>query len=289
MKRLALLVSLLCALPSFGATLEDAEGWPEQWPVVKGFKGGHIIREGIASEPAMPWRFYAPPIADPSKPEYDPYEKLPLIVHLAGQGATGSDNRFGPYGASKSAPPGAAIWAAPWMPEKYRAFVLAPQKGIPSWGAIGQDLSLLPLTLLVINELSREYNIDRNRIYLTGNSAGARGVWGWIWRRPHYFAAAIISSGRTSAEPHQLRHLEHLPIWAVHGTEDKKVSIDSVEEAVTVLPQMIFTRVIGARHSRPKHVVWPFKYKKPNTEMFDWLFSQTNKRRVHHRGQRRKK
>ena len=47
--------------------------------------------------------------------------------------------------------------------------------------------------------IAGQYNIDPDRIYITGLSMGGFGTWGAVTRRPGLFAAAVPMSGYGNA------------------------------------------------------------------------------------------
>ena len=74
----------------------------------------------------------------------------------------------------------------------------------------------------IIEELSNEYNIDNNRIYLTGLSRGGYGTWGLASKMTDVFAAiAPICGGARGIENYD--SLLNYPIWASHNTGDPLV------------------------------------------------------------------
>ena len=48
---------------------------------------------------------------------------------------------------------------------------------------------------IVVNAVEKEFNVDKNRIYVAGVSMGGYGVWDLITRYPDKFAAAIPICG----------------------------------------------------------------------------------------------
>jgi pimeloyl-ACP methyl ester carboxylesterase len=118
--------------------------------------------------------------------DYNTRYKYPLVVALHG-----ISNR---------------VYAAEYLAEgnfrnRYKAFVLvpiAPKRAF--WETPdNEDYSLpqfipypdhMPHVMHTINTLQERYNIDRNKIYLTGHSMGGQGVFGALQNYPGTFAAA---------------------------------------------------------------------------------------------------
>ena len=64
-------------------------------------------------------------------------------------------------------------------------------------------------------------DIDKNRIYVVGDSMGAFGTWDIVARQPGLFAAAITSSG--NGPKNKLEEIKQTPLWAIHGIGDSTV------------------------------------------------------------------
>jgi len=64
-------------------------------------------------------------------------------------------------------------------------------------------------------------DIDKNRIYVVGDSMGAFGVWDIVARQPYLFAASITSSG--NGPKNKLEEIKQTPLWAIHGKGDSTV------------------------------------------------------------------
>lgn len=174
------------------------------------------------------------------------------------------------------------------MPAKYRAIVLAPQVDT-SWGRsfLPEASGMMPLVYLAIEELALTYHIDRDRIYLMGNSSGGRGTWAAIFHRPGYFAAAVSSAGTLGnnvADPADLDAIRDRattllghPIWAVHAEGDSTILVEGDDAAYEVLAGngMQYERIPGGDHSTSREWTWPLLSNAPNEPLFDWVFAQS--------------
>lgn len=136
--------------------------------------------------------------------------------------------------------------------QKEWAFVVAPTNR-RRYGFDWQDWGRLDF-LEVLEQVKNHYEIDENRIYLTGHSMGGHGVWHIATMHPDLFAAIATSAGWISfqlyipwflqkseifAHPDLLRHrdmalradnpltslenLEHVPVYILHGGADDNV------------------------------------------------------------------
>jgi hypothetical protein len=78
-----------------------------------------------------------------------------------------------------------------------------------------------------VNAARRLYNIDSDRIYITGVSMGGHGTWDSILTRTDYFAGGIPEAGVALVEGFQLAKYLFLPnlfqarMWVMQGTPDK--------------------------------------------------------------------
>ncbi|MBT8399667.1 MAG: dienelactone hydrolase family protein, partial [Rhodothermia bacterium] len=163
----------------------------------------------------LPYRLFVPA-------NYDAGMKYPIVLALHGAGERGTDNErhIVPHRLATS-------WADPENQAENPAFVVAPQ--VPPGGRWTADLPVDEsdfnqeelTTLAILDSLAREFNIDPERVYVTGLSMGGHGTWDLISRLPDRFAAAIPMSG--NADPTQASRLLHVPIWTFHGESDTVV------------------------------------------------------------------
>jgi predicted peptidase len=223
---------------------------------VDGFEG-RVYRKG---KNIMPYRLFIPA-------KYDKTNKYPLVIWLHGAGGAGTDNLkqiandnyFGPH-----------LWSNPQNQMKYPSFVLVPQT-TGSWAEFDpNDLSPEEgMMLAVLQSLEKEFSIDPQRIYLTGQSNGGNGTWDLITKRPALFAAAVplCGGGNTTL----VARIAHLPIWAFHGEKDDVIPVASSRNMIAGIKQRggnpKYTEYPGVGHD-----VWLHALKEPG--LVDWLFAQ---------------
>lgn len=183
-----------------------------QQPIVDQFEERSQTFEGFT----LPYRLFVPA-------GYDPTVPYPLVLALHGAGERGTDNEshIRPHRLATS-------WADPVNQAEYPTFVVAPQ--VPPglrWSAEqpvdeSNFTNVQLTTLAILDALAAEFNLDPDRIYITGLSMGGHGTWDFIARQPGRFAAAVPMSGRSY--PQNADDILDVPIWAFHGESDGVVA-----------------------------------------------------------------
>lgn len=147
------------------------------------------------------------------------------------------------------------------------AFVIAPQNPGGAWN---------PEKIMNILEwVESRYKTDPNRVYVIGMSLGGYGTLSFSTQYPNRVTAAIaICGGNTFKDSSPLNNV---PLWIVHGTADRAVSIaqsdkvvESMKQTHPELPRLIYNRVPGMNHSQPARMFYM-----PQT--YEWLFSHSLK------------
>jgi predicted peptidase len=180
-------------------------------------------------------------------------EKSPLLIALHGSGECGHDLK--------------EVAFLPKMivdGQKESPFVVvAPQLGSDHdwWSA--ETLNALLDDLLV------KYDVDPDRVYLTGLSLGGYGVWDWACHSPQRFAAIVPIAGQPN--PDWFQRLERLPVWAFHGALDKEVWPHEDEKMIKLLKEMgadaKLTMYAGVGHN-----AWSRAYREPG--LWEWMLRQ---------------
>lgn len=187
--------------------------------------------------------------------EYSPTSKsgrLPLIIQLHGAGERGNGKEdlslvdihgFSKIIKDEELP---CIFAMPQCPPE------------SFWAAKVESI------VTFINQLVKEYDIDTDRIYLTGLSMGGYGTWFTAMAHPELFAKiAPVCGGGMAWNASVLT----MPIWAFHGACDTVVSPSQSDEMVAALKAVSadikYSRVDGVGHE-----VWNIAYTEP---LLRWL------------------
>ena len=140
----------------------------------------------------MQYRLFVPP-------GYEPAQKYPIVLWLHSAAGRGSDNVSQLSGGNFA---GSHIWTKPEIQHKYHAFVLAPQVDVTKgWARPHTNTPpvAIRLALEILDQIEKEYSIDRAREYVAGQSMGGEGVWAALSIAPQRFAAAIALCGYGNA------------------------------------------------------------------------------------------
>jgi len=103
----------------------------------------------------------------------------------------------------------------------------------------------------LLDELSGEFHVDADRVYVLGHSMGGTGTWNAIHQQPERFAAAIPTAGGFVPWLDAQR-IRHVPIWGFHGSADDVVPVGFTQNAFDRLKSvggnMKYTELVGMPH-----------------------------------------
>ena len=186
-------------------------------------------------------------------------EKWPMILFLHGAGERGTDIwKVAVHGPPKHA---TNMTDFPFI-------VVSPQ--CPE----NQIWSTDTLSKL-LDDVTRRYAVDTNRVYLTGLSMGGYGTWNLGLEHPERFAAmapicgggqyiTVLLATRNNAEA-----LKSMGIWAFHGAKDTVVPLSESERMVGALKRMGIANVKLTVYPEADHNSWAETYKNP--QFYKWL------------------
>ena len=207
----------------------------------------------------------------------NPATPRPFIVFLHGGGAAGTDNM------RQINQDIVDVFAET---ERRGAFLYAPQAPL-NW----RPRTITDRVMTVLDRALVDYNVDADRLYLTGYSSGGGGVWNLLSRYPDRFAAAVPVVP-VSAEPDFTpANLIGQPIAAFHARDDAIASvsttrgiINSILRAANLpLPMYPVHGTSDFTHSVPDldlHYIEPGSgghsvlfnvYNKP--QLYEWMFA----------------
>lgn len=186
---------------------------------------------------------------------YNENDELPLMIFLHGAGERGSDiSKVKVHGPPK-------IVETDDMP----FIILSPQCPADQWWNI-RDLDYL------LEEILKNYNIDQDRIYLTGLSMGGFGTWAWAAEHPEKFAAIAPICG--GGDPRLAGALVDIPAWVFHGAKDKVVPITGSSEMVDALKEL-GADIKFTIYPEAGHDSWTETYANP--DLYEWFLSHQKK------------
>ena len=133
--------------------------------------------------------------------------------------------------------------------------------------------------IVALQQVTRRYSVDPNRIYVTGNSMGGMGAWQMLLdynsrtgTKGRIFAAGMPLAGtnQTVRPAEAASALRDVPIWTMHGAKDNEVSLDWDRAMVRLMaasPTYRYTEIPDGGHD-----IWDAAYRR--TDIWDWLFNQ---------------
>ena len=189
-------------------------------------------------------------------------DKMPVVIFLHGHSLCGSDlNRVRKYGCLDAISMGRDI----------DAMVIAPQNPGGPWN---------PSKIMnVLNWVQGHFAMDTNRIYVIGMSLGGYGTFDFVATYPEKFAAAMALCGGSSRK--DFCDLNKVPLWIIHGTADKDVSVSQSQRIVDAMKAcgptnlLRFDKFKGVNHSQLAKMFYI-----PDT--YTWLLSHSKADSVRH-------
>ncbi|MGH7243865.1 MAG: hypothetical protein ACREJD_10645 [Phycisphaerales bacterium] len=205
---------------------------------------------------------------------YDPAKPTPTILFLHGSGESGTDGQ-----KQVAVGLGSAILL---NRDAWPFIAVFPQK--PDMQSQWIDHKQLVLDILA--KTQAEYNVDPDRLYLTGLSQGGAGTWAFGALYPDKWAALVPICGyyRKMGDeflPQSIAiRVKDLPIWAFHGLKDTAVPPEQTTEIVNAVQQ----RQIGMENLVPikitllpdaDHNSWDPAYR--NYDLGKWFLQYTRR------------
>ena len=180
----------------------------------------------------------------------------PMILFLHGAGERGSDiEKVKVHGPPKIVQ----------TQTDFPFIVVSPQCPEGQWWTTKTEV-----LINLLDDIVAQYNVDTERIYLTGLSMGGYGSWALASEYPDRFAAVVPICG--GGNRIMSFFLKDMPIWAFHGAKDSVVPVEESKELV---------EAINARGGNAKltiypdanHDSWTETYN--NQEVYDWLLEHS--------------
>jgi predicted peptidase len=202
------------------------------------------------------YRVYLPPDGKPA---------MPLILFLHGRGESGDDGL-----KPTTVGIGPAIERDP---RRFPALVVFPQAsetyGWRSWNLFA--------AVAALDDAEQTYDIDLDRVYVTGLSMGGFGTWAIASLYPKRFAAVVPICGGFDGTATQMRRREAaallagVPQWAFHGDADDIVTVEHSRGMVEAL-RAAGSTIRYTEYAGVKHNSWDRAYAEP--ELLPWMLAQ---------------
>lgn len=186
----------------------------------------------------------------------DADEKWPLMLFLHGAGERGDD-----LGRVKVHGPPKLIEAGKSFP----FIVVSPQCAAGSWW---EPVSLTAL----LDEIEANYNVDPNRIYVTGLSMGGFGTWSLATHTPERFAAIVPICGGGDRFVSPRRIGDQMGVRIFHGAKDNVIPLERSQEVVDGFAGMGI-EVDLTVYPEAGHDSWTETY--DNDELYEWLMTNS--------------
>ena len=223
--------------------LMDLEYRVDQKKKIKDYKTGFHIQGKIVDEEAdkfvaaksksgVNYQYFKPVNKDDGK-------KHPLIIWFHGNGEGGYKD-YQNNVSQKLANRGAVAFAEDKTQKIFGgAYVVAPQAD-DTWYN-NYTKGYIKSVKAMIDEFVSENNIDKNRIYIFGASAGGYMSFRMMIDYPDYFAAFSTSaaaldkaatSGGVATTAQDLMKIRNKPLWMVHAQNDPTISYENTSKRV---------------------------------------------------------
>lgn len=223
--------------------LMDLEYRVDQKKKIKDYKTGFHIQGKIVDEEAdkfvaaksksgVNYQYFKPVNKDDGK-------KHPLIIWFHGNGEGGYKD-YRNNVSQKLANRGAVAFAEDKTQKIFGgAYVVAPQADDTWYNNYSKGY--IKSVKAMIDEFASENNVDKNRIYIFGASAGGYMSFRMIIEYPDYFAAFSTSaaaldkaatSGGVATTAQDLMKIRNKPLWMVHAQNDPTISYENTSKRV---------------------------------------------------------
>lgn len=178
-------------------------------------------------------------------------KKQPLIIFLHGRSLCGRNlQRVLRYGTLDAQIKGRNVGG----------YILAPQNPGEAWN---------PKKIMkIVDWAVQKYDIDTTRIYVLGMSLGGFGTMDLAAAYPDRIAAAMALCGGATSKT--LGNLNKVPLWIIHGTADRAVSVKESRKVMEEMKKhgeterLIYDEWKGASHGRLARVLYL-------PETYEWL------------------
>lgn len=183
------------------------------------------------------------------------HHRVPVIIFLHGASLCGRNlQKVRRYGLIEAIERG----------RYYPAIVMAPQNPGGAWN---------PKKIAkILDWVEENHEVDTTRIYIIGMSLGGYGTLDFAGTYPERVAAAMALCGGSTLKDYT--KLGKVPLWIMHGTADRAVSISESKKIVEQMQASGNNKMLrydwlqGASHGALARVLYL-------KQTYDWLFSHS--------------
>ncbi len=109
------------------------------------------------------------------------------------------------------------------------AIIVSPDCPSSDWTQPDSESFVVAL----LDQIQEEYNIDADKVLLTGYSMGGMGAWHFAASYPERFSAAVVMAGMP---PENVLEIEWgVPLFVIHGRDDEVLPIEPTISAIEQL------------------------------------------------------
>ncbi len=137
----------------------------------------------------------------------------------------------------------------------------------------------------------RNYQVDPNRIYMGGYSAGGFISWEYAIHYPEKVAAILPLSGSVFAKSlNKICNAKSVAVWAFHGVKDESVSVEKAKDSINAFNQCkpdikgrltLFDELGHGSHQQVLELKGMLNYSKSatsfNENIYTWLMKQNTR------------
>jgi predicted peptidase len=179
-------------------------------------------------------------------------QRWPMILFLHGAGERGNDlNLVKKHGPAKIVE----------TKKDFPFIVVSPQCPQGQWWT-----EKVEVLINLLDDIVSRYNVDTERIYLTGLSMGGYGTWTLAAAYPERFAAIVPICG--GGQPYMANRFKEIPVWAFHGAKDFLVPPAESKEMVNAINAFGGSARLTI-YPDATHDSWTATYDNP--ELYEWL------------------
>jgi predicted peptidase len=262
MRKIPILCGILVVLSAAVVAAQEKEAW-------NGLFSREMFEDGTNG--ALAYRLMAPA-------KLEEGHRYPLVLFLHGAGERGDDN-------NAQLLHGMREFASDAHRQKFPAWVVAPQcPAEKRWVDVdwSRDQVAAPaepgvelrLCHSLIESLSKQFPVDRDRVYVCGLSMGGFGTYDAVARWPELFAAAAPICGGSDISPEVIARMKQVPMWIAHGDADATVPVSLSRDVVAALKEAgaepHYVEMAGVGHDS-----WSATF--ADEAFLEWLFAQNRR------------